>query len=207
MSQTHRGDIGLRVQFEERQDLTALALSSTIYDFNLLYDWAVLVSVPEYEGYRFSQFFWFRNGRPVRNAHALHVHWIRHESPLGVELIIPLAAAAASVPWVLLQSIQKIQNWRLDRRKLQAEVRDLESRDDQRRAELQKVEAERDAAQYQREIARLELEDRKDEIARRATEIPSAEIERRLVQRIEQADLTAVDADFIELDLDDDPSR
>ena len=144
------GDIGLSMKFDERDKLSLLGLSSTFYDLTLLYDWSVLVAVPAYRNFNFTRNFWYRRGRPVDPEHALYVDAIRHDSPLGLELIIPAIGGAAGVPWILLQSIEKIQNWRLNRRKLRAEVEELESRSVLRQLEVETAQAQRDETIYRR---------------------------------------------------------
>lgn len=65
-------------------------------------------------------------GRPLKKEHKLYLNKINQNSPLVLEVIIPLAASLAGIPWLILQSAQKIRNWNLERRKLEVEVEKAE---------------------------------------------------------------------------------
>ena len=58
-------------------------LSAFAYDTALAYD-AVVLSDDEY--YTFSQYFWRRNGRPVRREQRARLIRLRHESPVLIEI-------------------------------------------------------------------------------------------------------------------------
>ena len=121
---------GIRLTFEEKKGyaiqgknkMSMLELSSFLYDFNLLHDCLALTTLPDYKDYYFAQYCWYRKGRPLHKEHQLYVNKINHNSPLELEVIIPIAAAALGMPWVILQAIEKIQNWKLNREKLQLEI-------------------------------------------------------------------------------------
>lgn len=106
--------------------VTIETLSSFLYDLNLLYDCLALALIEQYSDYNFSQFFYYRKGRPLKKEHKLYLNKIDHNSPLRLEVIIPLAASAVGIPWLILQSAQKIRNWKLERRKLEIEVQKAE---------------------------------------------------------------------------------
>lgn len=108
------------------QKVSIQSLSSFLYDLNLLHDCLALSTISDYEDFNFTQFFYYRQGRPLKKEHTLYLNSINHNSPLSLEVIIPLAASAAGIPWLLLQSFQKIKNWKLDRRKLEIEVENAE---------------------------------------------------------------------------------
>lgn len=61
-----------------------------------------------------------------KKEHKLYLNKINQNSPLVLEVIIPLAASLAGIPWLILQSAQKIRNWNLERRKLEVEVEKAE---------------------------------------------------------------------------------
>lgn len=97
-------------------------LSSFLYDFNLLYDCLALASIKDYSDYNFSQFFFYRRGRRLKTEHKLYLNKISHNSPLELEVVVPLAATIAGIPWLILQSVQKLQNWNLEKTKLKLDV-------------------------------------------------------------------------------------
>jgi hypothetical protein len=172
MTNLYSDQVNMNFTFEEDEDLTlnddpkvsVLELSSFLYDFTLLHDCITLAVVPEYQSYNFSPTFWFRNGRPLKDQHKLYLESISHNSPLGIEVIVPIVVGTVSVPWLLVQAIEKIQNWPLNREKLRLEVEKLELENEQRRlanseqqAKLESVMAERDANQtLSRILKRLE---------------------------------------------------
>ena len=106
--------------------VTIETLSSFLSDLNLLNECLALALIAEYSDFNFSQFFFYRKGRPLKKEHKLYLNKINHNSPLVLEVIVPLAASAAGIPWLILQSAQKIRNWKLERRKLKIEVQKAE---------------------------------------------------------------------------------
>jgi hypothetical protein len=193
----HEGDIGLNFVFEKPRDMSLLDLSSTFYDVTLLYDWTVLTSVSEYADFRFTGTFWYRNRRPIQPQHQLYVRRVRHESPVGLELLIPAVVAAAGVPWALLQSFEKVRNWRLNRKKLEGEVKELEARNKERILAIERGKAERDEAIIRSEIARRELVDRPE--GGRHSDQPPQKVQQRIIDRLNRDSLNVVDASFEEL--------
>ncbi len=97
-------------------------ISSLLYDLELAHDLATLVANKEdYPNYRFGRFFWYRNGRPIKDSHRIRALQISKQSPLLLEVVIPSLAAL----WILLQIFEKVSNWELNREKLELEVRKL----------------------------------------------------------------------------------
>lgn len=127
---------GILLTLEENSDfyingkekVTILDLSSFLYDLTLLHDIVVLISLPEYQDYKFPPSFWFRNGRPIKSEHELYLNKINHNSPLGLEVIIPsIGVGSVTILWMLLQALEKIQNWKLNQKKLGLEVQKLQN--------------------------------------------------------------------------------
>ena len=120
LTQTLDGDgpsIILRFSFAEARYPFFLSVSSLFADLGAAHDLGVLVSYPEYERYRFGSRFWMRNGRPVEPRHQLRTFAIVKQSPLVLELIGKIAGALS-----LVQIIEKVSNWKLNRQKLELEV-------------------------------------------------------------------------------------
>ena len=124
---------GLRLTFEENSDfpinkhdaVSILELSSLLYDFNLLHDCVTLTALKDYNDYRFTQYFWYRKGRPLKPEHQLYLNKIHHKSPLMLEVLLPATLAGLTIPWLIIQATEKICNWRLNREKLKLEVENL----------------------------------------------------------------------------------
>jgi len=118
----------LKMKFKESDSTSLLDLSSFFYYFNLLYDFSVIISLYRYKNYKFSQFFWYRKGRPIWKEHQLFLKEIQHKFPLEVVVIIGVIGAF----WALVQAIEKIYNWKINREKLELEVKNLKLDYDQK---------------------------------------------------------------------------
>lgn len=137
-------DIKLRLVFSEKERPYLLDISSLLYDFELLHDFSLILCAEEYYDYRFSRFFWYRNGRPIKAHHKIRVAKIIKESPLTVELVLAGVTILSGAFWVLVQAMEKIHNWRLIREKLRQEVEKLRIETEIKRIELeQKMEEKR----------------------------------------------------------------
>jgi hypothetical protein len=101
---------------EEEKLPLLLDVTSFLYDFNLLYEFARLGVDPQYADYTFNtQYSWTRKNRPLAEIDRLRLVQLRQESPILLVVIVTAAPAAATTLWVLLQSIEKISNWRINR--------------------------------------------------------------------------------------------
>ena len=89
--------------------------SAFLYDINLVYEVSRLATDPEHEGYKFSDASWSSENRPISDDQKLHLIKLRHESPLLLVAAITAAPAAVGALWGLLQIIDKIANWPLNR--------------------------------------------------------------------------------------------
>jgi hypothetical protein len=105
----------------------------------------LILCVEDYRDYKFSRYFWYRNGRPIKTDHRLRVRRIAKESPLTIELILAGVSISSGALLMLLQAIEKIQNWRLNREKLKLEVEKLRMEGEKLRLELEQKVKEREA--------------------------------------------------------------
>ena len=174
--------INWKIRFEERPGTSLLDFSSVLYDVNLLHDVVVLSLLPEYKKYKFSQYFWYRRGRPLHENHRLLLKRIRSESPIELVTVIAAAAASVGILWALLQSIEKIANWELNRQKLELEVENLICEKQKRTEELKKAFLDREKAMV--------------EIERVLAERESHMILDRILKRIDESNLIATDVSF-----------
>lgn len=118
-------NIKMRLVFEDEKKPYFLDISSLFYDFELLHDFSLLLYVEDYYDYRFSQYFWYRRGRPLKDHHRLRAFKIIKESPLTLELILSIIAVSSGAIWAITQAIKKIGNWKLNREKLKLEIEKL----------------------------------------------------------------------------------
>ena len=140
------------LEFEEREETRLFSVASTLYDFTLLYDIVTLISLPQYRKYRFSQRFWFRQGRPLKTEHQLYISRLRNESPLLLEVLFPAVVLISGVAWYLVQSIERIANWPLNRELLKQQVRQARLTADAAEIDLERKLQERDAVELHRRV-------------------------------------------------------
>ncbi|MCK4732185.1 MAG: hypothetical protein KAT65_06965 [Methanophagales archaeon] len=134
-------NLKLRLEFKEAKRPFLLDISSLFYDFELLHDFAVILTYEDYFNYSLTQrFFWYRNGRPIKSGHKLKSSKIIKESPLIIGVVI----GAIGAIWILLQAIDKISSWKLNRKKLQLEI--------------EKLQLDINKSRYDEEKAHIELE-------------------------------------------------
>ena len=126
------------LRFEEPRYPSFLSVSSLFTDLLLAHDLAVLLSYPEYRAYKFGPRFWLRKGRPIAPVHQLRTLSIVKQSPLDLGLVI----AAIGAIWALVQIVDKVVHWELNRQKL----------------ELDLIKAKQDIIKNNQEIALKELE-------------------------------------------------
>jgi hypothetical protein len=114
----------LQLLFEEGKPIAALDLSSLIFDLNRLYVLALRTpdgehgSVREFRNYG-------RNSYRLSQDLRLDVARIRFESPGLIELATASAAGASAI-WMLVQTLERVTSWPLNRQKLRLEVMKLE---------------------------------------------------------------------------------
>lgn len=167
--------------FRESEERPFLSdLSNLMYDFELAHDLSVLVADPEYKAFRFSRFFYYRKGRPLKPEDRVRAARIRQASPLLLDLVIPCLGGL----WILLQIIEKVQTWELSREKLRLELRRLQWEEEQRRADVLQI--------YQQQIDEL------------LAERDAQDIADRVIQRLNENPNRLVDLDIDVVEEDDD---
>jgi hypothetical protein len=134
----------LSVRFREPRTVFADDVSGLLYDTVLLHD-AVVLSSEEYD-YEFSQYFYRRNGRPVREVDRLRLGQLHHESPLLLETIALNAAAF----WTVARTYEWLRDWPHRRRKTRADA-------DFAEAQAEKAWEEVDELRRKREREELDL--------------------------------------------------
>jgi hypothetical protein len=159
----------LRLRFEDREDLarrpTLLDVSSAIYDFELAYELALILSADRYSDYPFTQaFFVVGRNRPVRRDDQPRVERVGLESPLEVilslppEVLVPGTVAAVSGTVATLYGVLRIV--------FTADLK-LRTARTRARAELDAAEVERLEQQARRLLAERDAEAIADALSRR----------------------------------------
>jgi hypothetical protein len=90
-------------------------ISSFLYDFNLLYEFSRMVVDPEYQGYKFSRYSGYRNAKRVSPDDQLEIESLRVESPIALIAVAVAVPAAAAALWAVVQTIEKIANFGVNR--------------------------------------------------------------------------------------------
>lgn len=147
--------VRIRLVFKEERKPYLLDISSLLYDFELLHDYSLLIYAQQYKEYQFTQYFWYRNGRPLRSEHKIRALKITKESPLTIELVLSGIVVLSGAFWIIVQAIEKISNWKLNREKLKLEI--------------EKLKRETNIDYYEKEKTKIELEPRLHEREGRAT--------------------------------------
>ena len=137
----------LKLTFTEEKAPLLLDISSLLYDFELLHDLTLLLYADDYSGYHFSNFFWYRNGRRIKPEHRVRATKIVKESPLVIVVDVADVLAISGALWALIQAIDKIQKWRLDKKKLTLELKNLDLQNRKLELELEDTLEKRKAAQ------------------------------------------------------------
>jgi len=114
----------LKLLFPGRKSISALDLSSLIFDLNRIY---VVALRSDKAGFGSTQGFgnFGRNSFRLSKDLQLDVGRIRFESPGLIELATASAEGASAV-WLMVQVLDKITSWDLNRKKLRLEIRKLE---------------------------------------------------------------------------------
>jgi hypothetical protein len=118
----------LRVRLSGVEDAfpTLLDVSGFLYDFNLLYEFMRLSVDPAHHDFRFSQYAYYRNGRPLKDNERLHVESLRMGSPIVLSAVVAIVSEAIVVVGAVVGIVERVQNASLNKRKLRAEVEKLE---------------------------------------------------------------------------------
>ena len=173
----------LKMRFLDQSYPDLLDISSLLYDLELSHDYGVLLSEKQHWDFQFSRFFWNRKGRPIEPYYRVKAAKIIKTSPLELTLVI----ASVGALWVVLQIIEKVTNWPLNRKKLRLETEKLE-------IEV----AEKRAANLHQAI--MIPQEQRD--ARKG----AAMVEKQLVQRLAESNLTLIDIE-VELFKEDQEDR
>jgi len=118
-------DIELQVLAAETSLPSLLDVSSFLYDLNLGYELSRLAADSRYESFKITPYALYRNGRPLKNRDRFQVEHLSHSSPIELQGLLWGAPLAIGSVWGLVQIVEKISNWRLDRQKTELEIRKL----------------------------------------------------------------------------------
>lgn len=178
-------DLELNLHGEQTDLPTLLDVSSFLYDFNLVYELGRLATDQKYRTVRFSRYSLFRKGRPLDHLDRLSVTKLSQSSPLYLQTLLWGAPLAVGALWGIVQIVEKVSNWRLNRDKLEEELKKLQ------RENLAAETAAKTAPIYSEEEYIIQMKEREtwpliDEIGRRLeiSPVKIKELKIRFVRRI-----------------------
>jgi len=147
-------------------------LVGSLWNVELLYDFALLLAHPAYQDFPLAEpgLFFAEGWQRVEQDHRLQVVSVEHNSPLLFLALIPLAFAGAGGVWAVTQTVDKIANFRLNRRKLKADVVKSE-------ADARKANAEADAAEFDLQVRRRNAEATAEQLGRQVRDSPMQIVE------------------------------
>jgi len=116
----------ISLQSEDDGTPSLFDISTFLYDFAMAYEISRLATDPTYEHVEFSRFVLYRNRFRIREQDRMFVWELRSESPFELTLVLAAVPIAIGALWGIVQIVEKITNWPLNRRKLRAEVEKLE---------------------------------------------------------------------------------
>jgi hypothetical protein len=110
----------ITVHGEEEYLPLLLNVTSFLEDFTLLYEFARLGTDPKYPRHPASlQYSWDRNSRPLAYDDRLRVCRIEQGSPFLFTSLVVAVPAAVTAFWGIVQTIEKIRNWGMNRELLE----------------------------------------------------------------------------------------
>jgi hypothetical protein len=102
-----------------------IEVSSFIYDLNFAYELSLLATDPSHGNYVFSEETWYRTHRPIPHEQQLNTLKVQHESPLLLVAAVAALPATIGAIWGLVQIVEKVANFSLNRENLKLQVEKL----------------------------------------------------------------------------------
>jgi hypothetical protein len=120
--------IYIRTQEEEKVPML-LDIYAFLHDFNLLYEISRIATDPNYDYFFLSEIVFSRPDGlfiSMRDEDRLRVEKMTKESPMELVTVLAAVPIAVGAIWGIVQILEKVVNFRLNRRKLKAEIIKLE---------------------------------------------------------------------------------
>jgi hypothetical protein len=106
---------------ETKPATTLLATASFLYDFNLAYELCRLTTDQTYEGFRFTHYVLFRDGRPLRERDRLRVVRLEQASPMKLETKVAIVSGTLLAVAAAVEIATKVADWPYDRHRARNE--------------------------------------------------------------------------------------
>lgn len=175
MKKENKLSLNLRLVFKGVEELYIKDLSYFLYNFQLLFEFAVLNDSEEYKKREITTFFW--KGKNLRREHQMRISHIQYESPLILGVILPIITGVGS----LITIVETIWNFRLKRKNIYLEI-------EKKEREIENLEIRKRIDIFKEELLKLEL--KKEEWAfQKAMDNENKRIFERLVRKLEKSPL------------------
>jgi len=164
-----RDGLILHLRFGESKYPNLEDISSLLYDLVLIHDLGAMLVLSEYRQYHFTQYFTYRNHRRLAPKHKLRTVAISKRSPLWLDLV-----GSATGIWALIQLVDKVANWKLNKKKLLLEIQKLE---------------------YEVALKHVEVLEKTKVLEEQLQRRDAMSMANRLIRRLEQSPMNLEDAD------------
>jgi len=119
-----RRRLTVKLIFSDSEEIFSDDLLSLLKYLEIINDLRVATVFEKYKDIKINKYFYYKNSRPIDNDRKLLISRITKESPIELTLVLGSIGAL----WALVQVIEKIANWNLNRQKLKLEVENLKSK-------------------------------------------------------------------------------
>lgn len=159
--------VKVKLTFSEGEDIYCDQFISLLKYLEIINDIGVVTVDKKYEKINIDKYFYYKSSRPIELDQRFIITEVSKKSPLTLTVVL----ASIGGLWVLIQIIDKVANWRLNREKLRLEVERLkhENQNNQQQSELEEyrnflktnTEVQRRLDRIQRELEenQMNLED------------------------------------------------
>jgi hypothetical protein len=144
MSRLEPGDVAIIVQMAAEEDTPLGQISLILYDLTLLHDFAVIVTLPDFSGFHFGRYFWYRDRHRIPVDANLFVHHMSYGSPMRLDMGVKKAVAVTGLVISVATAIEKLSVVDLNRA--------------EKTASIEKIRAETEGIVLDNERKRRELE-------------------------------------------------
>ncbi|MCF8337915.1 MAG: hypothetical protein K9I74_08025 [Bacteroidales bacterium] len=115
------------IEFNDEKNIYSEDLISLLNSLEIINDLGVVSIFDKYKNIKNNKYFYYRSNRKIDSDQKLAIANINKSSPISVELIVGCVGAL----WILVQVIERINNWSLNRQKLKLEIENLKNKNNE----------------------------------------------------------------------------
>jgi hypothetical protein len=113
--------VKVKLTFPEGENVYCDQFISLLKYLEIINDLGVVTVDKKYEKINIDKYFYYKSARPIEKNQRFIITEVSKKSPLSLTVVL----ASLGGLWILIQIIDKIANWRLNRQKLRLEVEKL----------------------------------------------------------------------------------